>query len=115
MKSLVACFLILLLLTAPAVWMAPPNRRNFSVRVVLPASGWDMMAKVLRLLISLAYLFDINARKGTKIGRSECRNLTAGGSSQTQSFLHRIPDRADVIRQPKQEHARSIKSDNGRR
>src|SRR5580692_1437198 len=70
-KSLVACFLILLLLTAPAVWMAPPNRRNFSVRVVLPASGWDMMAKVLRLLISLLYL--IGGRKGTKFSGWHCR------------------------------------------
>ena len=30
---------ILLLFTAPATWIAPPNSRNFSVRVVLPASG----------------------------------------------------------------------------
>lgn len=35
-------------LTAPAIWMAPPNSSSFSVRVVLPASGWEMMAKVRR-------------------------------------------------------------------
>src|ERR1700694_1680205 len=63
MKSLVACFLILLLFTAPAVCIAPPNNRNFSVRVVLPASGWEMIAKVFRLLISLIY-FIISSRKG---------------------------------------------------
>src|SRR5467141_2599908 len=40
-------------LTVPAIWMAPPNSRSFSVRVVLPASGWEMMANVLRRLISL--------------------------------------------------------------
>ncbi len=33
MKSEVAPFLILLLLTAPATWMAPPKRSSFSVRV----------------------------------------------------------------------------------
>ena len=26
----------------------PPNSKNFSVKVVFPASGWLMMAKVLR-------------------------------------------------------------------
>jgi hypothetical protein len=27
-------------LTEPAIWIAPPNSNSFSVRVVLPASGW---------------------------------------------------------------------------
>jgi hypothetical protein len=54
-KSLVACFLILLLFTAPAVCIAPPNNKNFSVSVVLPASGCEMIAKVFRLFISLSY------------------------------------------------------------
>src|SRR5882724_12367885 len=39
-------------LTVPAIWMAPPNSRSFSVRVVLPASGCEMMANVRLLLIS---------------------------------------------------------------
>src|SRR5262245_34218432 len=34
--------------TAPATWIAPPNSRSFSVSVVLPASGWEMMANVRR-------------------------------------------------------------------
>ena len=34
--------------TSPASWMAPPNRRIFSVSVVLPASGCEMIAKVRR-------------------------------------------------------------------
>ena len=46
MKSDVAPFLILLLLTAPATWIAPPKSSSFSVRVVLPASGCEMMANV---------------------------------------------------------------------
>ncbi len=34
--------------TSPAAWIAPPNRSNFSVSVVLPASGCEMIAKVRR-------------------------------------------------------------------
>src|SRR5271156_813032 len=34
--------------------MAPPNSSSFSVSVVLPASGWEMIAKVLLLLTSSA-------------------------------------------------------------
>src|SRR5438132_13072131 len=35
--------------TAPAARMAPPASSRFSVSVVLPASGWEMIAKVRRL------------------------------------------------------------------
>jgi hypothetical protein len=35
-------------LTSPASWIAPPNSSNFSVNVVLPASGCEMMANVRR-------------------------------------------------------------------
>src|SRR5579883_305980 len=34
--------------TSPASWIAPPNSSIFSVRVVLPASGCEIMAKVRR-------------------------------------------------------------------
>src|ERR1700738_3205708 len=40
-------------LTVPAIWMAPPNSSSFSVTGVLPASGWEIIANVLRRLISL--------------------------------------------------------------
>ncbi len=43
-----------LALMAPAMAMAPPKSRSFSVRVVLPASGWLMMAKVRRRAVSRA-------------------------------------------------------------
>ncbi len=36
-------------LTLPANWIAPPKSSSFSVTVVLPASGCEMMAKVRRL------------------------------------------------------------------
>src|SRR5689334_10593211 len=51
-QSEVACRAALRPLTVPAIWIAPPNSSSFSVRVVLPASGWEMMAKVLLRLIS---------------------------------------------------------------
>src|SRR5206468_7838568 len=41
-------------LTVPAIWMAPPNSSSFSVRVVLPASGCEMIANVRRRAISAA-------------------------------------------------------------
>src|SRR5437899_12572704 len=34
--------------TEPASWTAPPYRRNFSVSVVLPASGCEIIANVRR-------------------------------------------------------------------
>ena len=37
-------------------WIAPPYSRNFSVRVVLPASGCEIIAKVLLFSISFTYL-----------------------------------------------------------
>ena len=39
-------------LTSPASWIAPPNNKSFSVKVVLPASGCEMIAKVRRRKIS---------------------------------------------------------------
>src|SRR5688572_18167447 len=39
-------------LTVPASWMAPPNSSSFSVSVVLPASGCEMMANVRRRAVS---------------------------------------------------------------
>src|SRR5215831_9804676 len=41
-------------LTWPARLMAPPNSSSFSVSVVLPASGWEMIAKVRRRATSSA-------------------------------------------------------------
>ena len=35
-------------LTEPAIWIAPPNSSSFSVSVVLPASGCEMIANVRR-------------------------------------------------------------------
>ena len=59
-----AVLVILLLFTAPAVCMAPPKSRSFSVSVVLPASGWEMIAKLRRRSISEVYFMD--GRKGNR-------------------------------------------------
>src|SRR5687768_17068479 len=47
-QSEVACFAALRDFTDPAIWIAPPNSSSFSVRVVLPASGCEMIANVRR-------------------------------------------------------------------
>src|ERR1017187_7680427 len=51
-QSLVVARWFLRSFTAPARWMALPYSRNFSVSVVLPASGCEMIAKVRRRAIS---------------------------------------------------------------
>src|SRR4249919_3256637 len=40
-------------LTLPAIWIAPPNSSSFSVSVVLPASGCEMIANVRRRAASM--------------------------------------------------------------
>jgi hypothetical protein len=44
-------------LTSPASWIARPNSSNFSVKVVLPASGCEMIAKVRRRRVSSVRVF----------------------------------------------------------
>ena len=51
-SSFISVFLILLLLTAPATCICPPKSSSFSVSVVFPASGCEMMANVRRRAIS---------------------------------------------------------------
>ncbi len=53
-QSLVAWRVALRAFTLPAMWIAPAKRRSFSVRVVLPASGCEMIAKVRRRAVSSA-------------------------------------------------------------
>ena len=55
-QSETACLELLFPLTEPAVWMLPVYKSSFSVRVVLPASGWEMMAKVRLEAISSCML-----------------------------------------------------------
>ena len=51
-QSDLACWPDFFPLTVPAFWIACPNNSTFSVIVVLPASGCEIMAKVRRLATS---------------------------------------------------------------
>src|SRR5688572_21616036 len=62
-------------LTAPAIWMAPPNSSSFSVRVVLPASGCAMIAKVRRR--ATAFSRFVGMCLDDPKSRRECRDFSA--------------------------------------
>ena len=47
--------------TEPAIWIAPENSSSFSVNVVLPASGWLMMANVRRWVVCCSTSFELTA------------------------------------------------------
>ena len=63
-QSEVAWRELFLAFTVPAIWMAPPNSNSFSVSVVFPASGCEMMAKVRRRETSLARAFAVVVAAG---------------------------------------------------
>src|SRR4051794_31484219 len=65
-QSEVAWRLALRAFTEPAIWIAPENSSSFSVSVVLPASGCEMMAKVRRRRTSVA-------RSGMEMRRTDAR------------------------------------------
>src|SRR5258708_3434470 len=68
--------------------MAPPNSSSFSVRVVLPASGWLMMAKVRlrpicadKLSVDIAHFFQLgNALESDQGLRGICAALRRTGA-----------------------------------
>src|SRR5690606_13134131 len=67
--------------TVPAMEMALPISSSFSVMVVLPASGWEMMAKVRRFATSAAWWVMGNrlageSKKGADYSLSRCNNRT---------------------------------------
>ncbi len=75
--------------TSPASWIAPPNSSSFSVSVVLPASGCEMMAKVRRRLTgsgasirssgnSVTGICPIGGRKANGVVSSSPRAIKSG-------------------------------------
>jgi len=79
--------------TSPASWIAPPNSSNFSVNVVLPASGCEMIAKVrrrkissLKLLINPFQLFP-----AVRLFRRAPRAYTSGGYDGSRPLCQRLP------------------------
>ena len=71
----------------PAIWIAPENSSSFSVSVVLPASGWEMMAKVRRRRTSVA-----RARTG--------RRRTADGAAPQAAGVRGVRRSAGDYRPP---------------
>src|SRR6478609_7675310 len=76
-QSDVACREALRAFTLPAIWIAPENSNSFSVSVVLPASGCEMMAKVRRRRVSAA---KGEADKGKTPGDDGGRRLGAAAN-----------------------------------
>ena len=70
--------------TVPAIWIAPPNSRSFSVSVVLPASGCEMMANVRRRLISLtisdSFTGHFPKRVHNHVHKTPCTHHNWGGT-----------------------------------
>ena len=87
--------------TSPANWIAPPNSSNFSVKVVLPASGCEMIAKVrrrkissLRLLINPFQLF-----LGVRLhAASAARAYPSGGYDGRRPLCQRLPLRTQLTK-----------------
>src|SRR6266436_2754875 len=71
-------------LTRPAAWIAPPNNSRCSVKVVLPASGWEMIAEVRRRAASLAGVL-LMARGLAAPARSRKYHAILGHANQDES------------------------------
>src|SRR4029077_2405262 len=72
----------------PAIWIAPPNNSSFSVSVVLPASGWEMMAKVRRRSISSA-ASDTGTSSAYALAYTEC--MSGAGMARKRPDGDRTP------------------------
>ena len=90
-QSEVAWRVALRALTEPAIWIAPENSSSFSVSVVLPASGWEMIAKVRRRRVSEANDKGINRKNGASILRGGPQGTAARAASATTERSHRWP------------------------
>jgi hypothetical protein len=68
--------------TVPATAIALPISKSFSVMVVLPASGWEIMAKVRRFATSAAWLVMGNrlagdSKRAASIAQTEWRTTVS--------------------------------------
>src|SRR6476620_9752268 len=94
-QSLVAWRDALRPFTAPAIWIAPENSSSFSVSVVLPASGWEMMAKVRRRRVSAE---TGDAATGETFGMPlSCKALQPTPDCRRWVYLGRMAKAADGI------------------
>src|SRR6185369_1377626 len=90
-QSEVACREALRAFTEPAIWIAPENSSSFSVSVVLPASGWEMMAKVRRRRTSVARSADMGNRGGPGGSRAK-RGLSGPRPRVHTRAMPEMPD-----------------------
>src|SRR5688500_6530775 len=88
-QSLVAWRDALRALTEPAIWIAPENSSSFSVSVVLPASGWEMMAKVRRRR-TWGVSSDMGMR--TQNGAASSKPAIIPGGWHTAGAMPELPD-----------------------
>ena len=77
-------------LTSPANWIAPPNNSNFSVNVVLPASGCEMIAKVRRRKISAVRVLIDGLQQLRRCRAAD--PASPGDMIATRPFANREPD-----------------------
>src|SRR5512144_2783143 len=87
-QSEVAWRLALRAFTEPAIWIAPENSSSFSVSVVLPASGWEMMAKVRRRR-TWGVRSDMGLRPGTAGGGVERLDYRRDGTHASHAAAAR--------------------------
>src|SRR6185437_15683202 len=78
--------------TAPAIWIAPPNSSNFSVSVVLPASGCEMIAKVRRRRVSVAWLDMAADLRATQTRHSSGPFRATQGASLREFGQQHVPE-----------------------
>src|SRR6187551_1832277 len=93
-------------LTAPASPSMPAYSRNFSVSVVLPASGWLMIANVRRRAASTADS-DIPSR----LGRIYRGADDLGGFGERAVSTPRVLDRSQAISSRRTQRARDFGAD----
>ena len=81
-QSEVAARWFLRAVTDPANCTAPPYSRNFSVSVVLPASGCEMMANVRRRAISSVKGHRCQFNRDSRSGRRDPEEVATAGRGQ---------------------------------
>src|SRR5450631_1181593 len=79
--------------------MAPPNSKSFSVSVVFPASGWEMMAKVRRRATGSRSFMPMLRRNGSEMStaRPIHSQLFGGGAHLDLLMRRNLPLRLAAI------------------
>ena len=89
-QSDTACLAVAFPLTLPARLIAPPYSRNFSVSVVLPASGWEMIANVRLRAISCAVVDIIYSPASMSVSYDRIMNPAKPAHSFSNALARRV-------------------------